>query len=105
MAVKGTLVLGGEDSFNLKFIGNQTWTFDIQPSNGQVFSDANIKFCIRDSELTLGNGIRTNGDGYLVDVTPEHLGGAPQGSFVVFGDNSDAEMHIGYGEWRREVLK
>lgn len=105
MSNKGIITLGGEDSFGLKLIGNQTWSFSIQPSNGQVFSDANIKFCIGSSELTLNDGIRTDGDGYLVDIKPIHLDGALQGKFVVFGDNSDAEMHIGYGKWNRETLK
>lgn len=105
MANKGTVVLGGEDSFKLKFIGNQTWTLSMQPSNGQVFSDANIKFCIGNAELVFGNGIRTDGSGYFIDIQPQHLDGAAQGNFVVFGDNSDPEMHIGYGTWNHQPLK
>ena len=70
-----------------------------------MFSDANIKFCIGSSELTHNNGIRTDGSGYLVDIQPVHLDGATQGNFVVFGDNSDAEMHIGFGNWSRQNVK
>ncbi len=46
MASKGTLVLGNKDSFDINFYGDQTWTFWLRPSTGQVLSDANIKMTI-----------------------------------------------------------